>query len=355
MPQEQSLEEMAADLATEETVAATPPSEETPPAAETKPTDPPATETDDSTVAAPEEEEGDREATSEDDADFISYVRNKHGEDLSQKYENSEEAVKGLVESYRLAGRRNEDATYGRTLRELIQGREEDLAAYLKGQKPQQTEAAGDKPISSERELEDFPADADNWRLQLTEKDGIVTPAAGAGFSMADYNAYNAAWTRRMLQVARGWKDVQNIPETVRKEVGQLQTSAAEQRENQAVRETLTRYGKAIFIDGPGSQLTAEGQKIDTECLRIRERFNASASVALDEAIRNVLGNNQRPTKPPPVKPGKPAVRQPGIAAGTKTYKSVEDELEQRIDADPDKMAEILAEIHQREGAGSLG
>jgi ATP:corrinoid adenosyltransferase len=346
---------MAASLATDETNAS-PSTETTPPVdAEPTPTETPTTETDKSTATVTEPNDTEEELTSEDEADFISYVRSQFGEDLSGKYKDPEEAVKGLVEAYRTVGRRDEDASYGRALRELIQGREQDVAAYLSGQqKP--TEPAAGKRKTSERELEDFPPDADNWQYQLVEKDGAYSPATGAGFTIAEYNAYNRALQKRVQQMAREFPDLKAIPDKVKRDIGQLQGSAEQQLERQAIKETLNRYGKAIFIDGDQSgPLTAEGQRINGACHELRSN-GMSAGKALDLAIKLVLGNTQRSTKPPPVKPGKRSIRTPAIASEkTKTYKNIEDELEQRIKANPDNFAKILAEINQRLGAGSLG
>ena len=345
---EPSLEDLIAEAskpAIEKTTEETPPDEstdETPPAAEA------TTDTDDTEEESPAEAEG---------ADFIAFCRDEFGEDLSKKYSDPREAVKGLVEAYRAVGRRDEDASYGKAIRQLLQGRESELSSFLAGHSEKETQ----KPAKgAKREIEDFPEDADEWASQIEEKDGKYAPREGATFTMADYLAFTAAQKRRMNQLFRDYPKLKELPNKVQEELGRDREAAAATKEQQAIREIQNQYLGALFVNGDEhGSLTPIGQRVDAEfrelCADSPNDYGKSPSKALRKAIKTVLGDVKQQTKPPPVKPGAKAVRTPGVAPETSgTYRNTEDEISQRISKGED-MVKVLTEVHSRLQKGKLG
>lgn len=294
------------------------------------------------------------EATDE-DKDFLEYVRSEFGEDLSGKYRDSSEAVKGLVEAYRAVGRRDDDASYGRALRQMLAGREESLAEFLRGeQRPEPP-----KPSKNgKKEVEDFPDDADQWRFQLVEqKDGQYAPAPGSNFTMAEYHAYNAALARRLAEIARDYPRIKDIPKKVEEEFGKVQARTAEAKERQTIQELQSRYASVLFVNGDESgQLSPAGQQVDAEFRELYESIpGITGSKALQLALKMVVGKEQRasPKAQPKVSPR--GVKTAGAAPPSHgTYKSVEDEIAKRIEKGED-MAKVLTEVHGRMHATKLG
>lgn len=334
--------------------------------ADSPPADPPAepsAETDDARIAAEAAtDETPLEEAEDSEADFFRDLQETYGEDLSDKYKTPQEALKGLVEAYRTVGRRDDDASYGRAIRQLLSGREQQFAEFV-GSNGNTQKAPTEKRSGSQREIEDFPKDAANWRYQITTDDnGKYLPAAGAPPTVVqDYRDYVAARERRLDLMARNYGNLENIPAQVQQQLQAVQQHAALTQEQQTISELQGRYAKGLFVDGAVDEkgralLTANGKKVEAEFDRLREIPHFSQvpnSVLFQESLRRVFGENQNRTG---AKPGSRAVRTTAGAAtaDSKTYKSVEEEIASRIAEDPNKMVEILTEIHGRKG-GKLG
>ncbi len=88
----------------------------------------------------------------------------------ASKYQTDEDALKGLAEAARTLGKRNEDAEYGKRLREQIAGREEQILALLQGNDEEKKQKTDDGP-------EYDPA----WKFQIVQNaEGEWVAAKGA-------------------------------------------------------------------------------------------------------------------------------------------------------------------------------
>ena len=347
----------ALEIARAEDSATTPPAPEPEPTTTTEanddaPVTPSQPETETDTTPAPEtpetpegEPEGNEEE--EDNGDLLSYIRDTHGEDLSSLYQTPEAAIKGLLASHRLVGKRDEDASYGKGMRELLKGREEQLAAFIQGDTPQKPSENG-KP--KQRELEDFPEDADTWRFQIVQDEttGKLKPVDGAPPNVVeDYREYQSALARRMTEMARDWKKIKELPDQIKTRFTEAQNQTKEQRENAALTEWENQYKDALYVGGDKNKLTPEGNRTAAKYNTLLEK-GMSRIDAFQTATEIVFGSPQLKTKTPS-KPGTKAMRTTGVATKTaKTYASVDEELESRISAGED-LAKILTEIGKRE------
>ena len=319
----------------DEVVAETPPSEET--TAETPPEE------------VPPEEEG----------DFFAYVKEQFGEDLAEVFKTPEEAVKGLLEARRTIGRRDEDAQYGKAVKELLKGREKQLAAFLAGAKPE-TET---RKIGAPESVEDFPDDAENWALQIREDEkGQLVPAPGAPADIVDkYKSYQRAVQKRLLEIAKSWPKLKTLPDTVEQTAAGIQQQQHVAAEERAILDWQSQYKSVLFVDGDDKgSLTPEGKRVEAEFKRLREENPEMRTVnAFKEATKLVLGSVQRAAKQPP-KPKATAIRSEGVAVVETKYKSIEDEVEKRLDAvDKDgkpkeTFTQVMMDIKRRLASGTL-
>ena len=333
-----ALEELLREAA-EEPSSDTPPKEEV---AEEKPVEEPA----EAVVDEP------AETPPEDDGDFFKYVQDQFGEDLTEVFKTPEEAVKGLLEARRTIGRRDEDAQYGKAVKALLQGREKDLAAFLAGTKPEQ-----DRQIKAiPEDVEDFPEDAENWVLQIRQDDkGEMIPASGAPADIVDkYKAYSKAVQKRLMEMARSWPKIKQLPDAVNQTAAGIQQQQAAQAEEKAILDWQAQYKSVLFVDGNDKgSLTPEGKKVESEFLRLREENPEMRSVnAFKEATKLVLGSVQRAAKSPP-KPKVTATKSDGVAVNETKYKSIEDEVEKRLDKG-ESFVTVMMDVKRRLASGAI-
>jgi hypothetical protein len=333
-------------------------SKTTPPPAEPA-AEPVADATPEPAAAATDEPAAETETATDEnaDADFFSSIKENYGEDLAEKYGSADEALRGLIEASHTVGRRDEDAAYGRAMRQMISGREQQFAAVLAGQTaPQQTAPA--KAGTKQREFSEFPADADSWRYQITTNDkGEYVPAPGAPATVVqDYREYVAAKERAVNELLRNSSQFKELPSRVSQEIEQIKGHLAGNAQAEAVRSVQNQYVNALFVNGEVNAngegvLTADGRKVEQAYIRLSNDPNlqaASQAYLLQTAIEKVLGPQPDKRKGTAI-PSARAVRTPGVAvAGKKTYRNLEDELNDRIAQNPDDLDKILTEIHSR-------
>lgn len=333
-----ALEEMLREAA-EEPSSDTPPKEEV---AEEPKTEEPAEAVTDEPAETP----------AEDDGDFFKYVKDQFGEDLTEVFKTPEEAVKGLLEARRMVGRRDEDAQYGNAVKALLQGREKDLAAFLAGSKPEQ-----DRQIKAIPEnVEDFPEEAENWVLQIRQDDkGEMIPAPGAPSDIVDkYKAYSKAVQKRLMEMARSWPKIKQLPDAVNQTAAGIQQQQLALAEEKAILDWQAQYKSVLFVDGnEKGSLTPEGKRVEAEFLRLRdENPDMRVANAFKEATKQILGDVQRASKQVP-KPKPTAAKSAGVAVTETKYKSIEDEVEKRIDKG-ESFVTVMMDVKRRLASGAI-
>lgn len=259
-------------------------------------------------------------------------------------------AIRGLLHARRGIKLRDEDAAYGRQLRQLLQGKEQSLAEFLASQ----SKSNGKETKKTVRELEDFPEDARNWRFQIRQNDkGEYIPVDGAPATIVqDYREYLEARERRLEAIARNWSNLESLPTKVKEEVEKIQAATATEKQSAAMREMESPYREALYIGGnPKTGLTANGIKVDEEYQQqLTDNPGMSPPNALRNALRLVFGADAMKQQKTASKPGVRSVRQAAPAVEKPSYKDLDDELEKRIaGAKSDKeVVAILKEISER-------
>ena len=289
----------------------------------------------------------------EDGGDFLAYVRDAHGEDLADKYKTPEEAIKGLVEAYRLVGKRDEDANYGRALKTLLGGREKDLASFLAGA-TQPTKPARSK--LADADLDDFPEDADTWAHQIRQDDaGKLVPVAGAPSDIVErYQAYQRALEKRVMEIARSWPKLKTLPDELQKTVAGLEETTQQAGEQAAINQWQNQYREVLFVGGdPTATLTAEGLKVAREYERlVQETPTMSRLVAFRNATRYVLGSE--PKQKAAATPSPHAHKKAGVAVDERKYKNLDEEVTKRIEAG-ESLEAVMTDVGKKLGASELG
>lgn len=186
--------ETLAELHAAET-AASQAAEKTEPAEKTEETTPEPAEA--ATIVESEtDEKADSDTEeSEEEESIRGWMTKELGYDASH-YTSDEEAIKGLVEKARLAGRRDEDAEYGKTIRQLAKGRESEVLAFLKGETQPTKE-----PEKATKTNDGVPEYDPAWRYQITtdEKTGEYVPAKGAPKDVVEKLRTYMEWRERRL------------------------------------------------------------------------------------------------------------------------------------------------------------
>lgn len=100
------------------------------------------------------------------DEGVLGYFQRVHGQDLSHKYRNDEEALNGLLEAYRLVGRRDDDAILGQQLRPLMPQIQQMMAGGQHGQ--QQQQPVSDVPEFNPEWQQNFQQDPTTGELRWT-------------------------------------------------------------------------------------------------------------------------------------------------------------------------------------------
>ena len=243
----------------------------------------------------------------------------------ASKYQTDEDALKGLAEAARTLGKRNEDAEYGKRLRQLTAGRtEEQIAALLQSN----GEATKPKTETADESPEYDPA----WRFQITQNtDGDWVPTKGAPSDVVQKLRKYTEWREKRLdELARApgtyaekaLKDKQAdidrmVRETVAQElyrhqiVGQLQSWEGENRE-------------ILYVNGKDESggLTPIGREIVTLDRELLEEGIQDPIKRLNRAKKEAVDKHQAVSAKIKKLPAK-LIRKPAIApdktAGSKT------------------------------------
>jgi hypothetical protein len=301
------------------------------------------------TVAAADKAETEEAEEEDGYEDIRDYLRDVEGYDAS-KYKTPEEAIKGIVTTARRVGERDEDAAYGRAIKQLVAGREDELAAYLKGAKPKEVAAIKAK---GQREYDDFPEEAQFWSNQITkDENGHLVPLPGVRSDIvSDFLDYQAASARRLNEIMRQWPKLSKAPEEIKEELKTLAGTNAEVKEQADINQLTAQY--PIYVIKDGKKILSDfGQAVSDEYEELAASYpDASRVQHLQTAIKRVTKERGTTSnkKTIPV-PGKRAVRTTPVAQQTEIYASLDDEVEKRL-AKGEDFVKVMTDLSRREKA----
>lgn len=302
-------------------------------------------ETSQSQDESPEDEtpEGDgEEATEEGDADepadsgdtsIRDWIQANLKYDVSH-YANDEEALAGIIEKARLSGAKDEDAQFGRTIRQMANGREQDLLEYLRsGKQPEaKPEAKSDKP--------EFDPE---WLTQITQdKEGNYVPVPGAPKDVVEKVMKYKRWETNQL------RQIVNDPEKFLESVLAKKTAEIEAKAQQRVEAALAQQHMAAAMQGweaantsilyvNGKDHTGGLTPIGQEIVRLDqelERDGITHPLTRLNRAKDIAMLKHKTTTPPKKTVPNKALRKPAIAPPAPTQDKTLDELFAESDAD---------------------
>ena len=176
------------------------------------------------------------DTATDDDGQFRELVKNDFGLDLS-KYQSDYEAVKGLVEASRTIGARNEDAEYGKQVKQLLAGREAELQEWLdsQGKAKETTKSQATSEVLSYEQYQLLAAQA-----------AMGNASAATKQKFADAQA---SITQRMYEVAT---KEEAVPEDV---IERIAAKIVDQRlgqnnEQSTITQTIEKHKEWLHVDG---------------------------------------------------------------------------------------------------------
>ena len=197
---------------------------------------------------------GDAETTeangeSSDDG-FLAYLKAEHQLDLSEKFADETEAVKGLVEAYKLVGRRDDDARWAKQVRQAIAGRERDFEAFLSGQGQAQEPTRQQPAQGAPGEMPDF----NEYRfLSQKIRSQEATPQETALFQRVSED-----YARRAYDLVRQF-DLKGISQSVQQQVA---VALQQYQQQQAMASWDAQNASAIYAEGkPDAGFTPLGAR----------------------------------------------------------------------------------------------
>jgi len=156
---------------------------------------------------SPEVPEGDATETepSGDAVSIIDWIRDELGEDLSGQFNDDRKLLESLLNARKLVGQRDEDAAYGKQLRQMLAGREAALQEFLAGkQKPQEPpSAASEQPLTYEQYM-DLQAEAAEANASPEVKTRLAKLQREFGrkvYEMAFHNSVQAQLEERVKEL----------------------------------------------------------------------------------------------------------------------------------------------------------
>jgi hypothetical protein len=293
----------------------TPDPEETPvETTETPSTDPSVAQETPETPAKTEE------TATEGEDNILSYIRDQFGLDLTDKYADPEEGLRGLVEGYRKLGERNEDAQRWKQFQQAASGKSpEEIIALVSGQTPAQPKT---------------PA-SDDWMAGVTAEQVRTWQAlVDAGKAPADIQQKLASVQAKVYDAMLGFAlspekavapFVQKHTKELEAKLQQVTQTDQERASQQAMRGWEEKNSSVLYVDGDASKgSTAIGQQAwklyttDKDLAFIPDpvgRANKALQLAMADQPRSAV----------PRRPGVKAMRQPAVAAPPKTMMSADE------------------------------
>lgn len=317
-----------AEMHAAETAAASKTAESSEPSPEKEVTKEPETETAETQT---------EEAEAETEDSIRSWLQNELKYDASH-YASDEEAMKGLVEKARLAGRHDEDAEFGKAVRQLNPDQKAKVLAMIRGE----VESAPTKVAEENgKGVPDFdPA----WRYQITtnKESGEYEAVAGAPRDVVDKLRKYMEWREKRLDeivrdpdsyvakaVAAKTADLEKITRaTVEQELSRHQLAGTMQAWESENRSILYTNGK----DQSGG-LTPIGQEIIKVDAELLNDGMTNPITRLNRAKEIAVLKHQKATPPAKKLPNR-VVRKPAIAPTRTQEDKTVDDLFAEPDAD---------------------
>ena len=303
-----------------------PPAEPTaqPPAEPTTPAEPAATgepAVDSDAAATPVEP-----ASDQPDAErrkLLEFVDQGWGHNFGQKYKDDAEFITGAVHADKLLGQRNEDAIYGRNVRQHEAEFREFLRQRQAAQQAPQPPGQVPPPQIQFPEYEQIEA----WENEVARDGDNASPEARRGLEQAKRQMQRAAYefgahrnrvTQQMAQEMAP-QFTQVAQQTA------AQTAAANAQVNE-VRTFMHEHKDWLYHNGQmgppeNRNYTSDGQWVTDYAIALEKQGQVFGALALDHARKTLYEyrmqqqQQNQSAKPRPVKPA--AQHQPAVAAPT--------------------------------------
>lgn len=164
-----------------------------------------------------------------DDSDFFKTFNETYGIDLSAKYRSADDALKGLAESYKLVGKHDEEAQWGRRLLESP----EKVYEYLHQRYNQGSRAAApQQPATPTGDPNAQPEWDDSWQEMLDPATGQPKPGADPAV-LAKIRKYNDFVKKRGSEIIRDGMTRQEVDGLLKKQRDDLLAEVAKQQKQQ--------------------------------------------------------------------------------------------------------------------------
>lgn len=309
---------------------AEPPTE--PPAEPTAPVEPaasaePAVDSDaTATPAEPASDQPDPEQPDAEQRKLLEFVDQGWGSNFSQKYKDDAEFISGAVHADKLLGQRNEDAIYGRNVRQHEAQFREFLRQSQTAQQPPQ--AAGQVPPPQPQPQGPSWEQIKAWRNEVARDGENASPQAREG--MEQFNN-DALQTLHELRMQPGQFAMQHlaphlapqVAQVTRQTMGQVDSANAEVNQVQAF---MREHKDWLYHNGQmgppeNRNYTPDGQWVTDYAIDLEKQGRVFGALALDHARKTLYEyrvqqqQQHQGIKPKPVKPA--AQHQPAVAAPT--------------------------------------
>jgi hypothetical protein len=260
------------------------------------------------------------ETAAEGEDNILSYIRDQFGLDLTDKYADPEEGLRGLVEGYRKVGERNEDAQRWKQFQQAAAGKSpEEIIALVSGQSPTQAKA---------------PA-SDDWMAGVTAEQVRTWQAlVDAGKAPADIAQKLATVQAKVYEAMLGFAlspekavapFVQKHTKELEAKLQQVTQTDQERASQQAMRGWEDKNSSVLYVDGdPSKGSTAIGQQAwDLFTTDKDLAFIPDPVGRANKALQLALAGQPRAAVPR--RPGVKAMRQPAVAAPPKTMMTADE------------------------------
>jgi hypothetical protein len=267
------------------------------------------------TPESPEVPEGDatEEEPSGEASSIIEWIRDELGEDLSGQFNDDRKLLESLLNARKLVGQRDEDAAYGKQLRQALAGKEAVLQEFLAGkQQPQETPPpVNEQPITYEQ----------YQLLQAQIASGKATPAA-----REKWERIQEEFGRKAFEMAFQNPVQAQLEQRIKVLESQLEQRLSQREMQDAVNSWEKQNASALFINGDqASGLTPLGAKAD----EIYRTKLAAMPPGVERAqLALELAQASQPKPNPTRKPPQKAKHQPAIASPPEKTKSQEELIE---------------------------
>jgi len=285
----------------------------------------------------PSPESGDEELSDE-DAKLLQRMEELTGYQLSDRYTSSEEALRGLGHAIKLLGQRDEDAQFGRSLREKYGDQIEALLAKASNEATPPRPEAADTSLPSSYDAYEAIHEAATLRAKEPgyENDPVYQRGVEASRLLA----------RRSFEVISQFDALQKEVTELHKQLDTQQQSSQATSAQQAEASWWQAYQGEMCQEGNWEKLTPLAKRTlqiaqsDDHCKFLMTSLGPQA--ALDVARAKALADQPRPKPTKPVSPH--AIHQPGVAPSDHRPMTAEEVLQTDLDGEALLKALVEAE-----------